>query len=99
MSSEISTSHYVKIWGILLALLIVSICGPLLEIKAVTLITAFGVAGIKAFLVAKHFMHLAIERRFIPYMLVCMLLLMLMFYFGTAVDIMVPAGANWERVN
>jgi caa(3)-type oxidase subunit IV len=98
MSSEVSSSHYVKIWGILLALLVVSICGPMLEIKWVTLVTAFGIAVVKALLVAKHFMHLSIERRYVTYMLLTMLLLMLMLFFGIAVDIMMPSGSNWEKI-
>jgi caa(3)-type oxidase subunit IV len=98
MSAEVSSSHYVKIWGILLVLLVVSICGPMLEIKAVTLITAFGIAFVKAFMVAKYFMHLNIERRYITYMLLGMVLLMLMLFFGIAVDIMMPAGNNWQKV-
>jgi len=36
-------------------------------IKVVTLITAFGIALVKAYLVAKNFMHINVERRFIPY--------------------------------
>jgi caa(3)-type oxidase subunit IV len=99
MSSEASSAHYLKIWGILLVLLVVSVCGPMLEIKAVTLITAFGIAIIKAFLVAKHFMHLAIERRFVVYILLGMLLLMFMLFFGIAVDIMKPAGSNWQKID
>ena len=44
-------------------LLVVSVAGPMLEIKIVTLITAFGIAVVKAYLVAKNFMHLNIEQR------------------------------------
>lgn len=98
MSSEVTTAHYVKIWAILLFLLVVSVCGPMLGIKAVTLFTAFGIAIIKAFMVAKHFMHLAIEKRFIVYILVGMLLLMFMLFFGIAVDIMMPEGRNWQKI-
>ena len=36
----------------------VSVVGPMLGIRAVTLITAFGIALVKAYLVAKNFMHL-----------------------------------------
>ncbi len=99
MSSDVASSHYIKIWGILLGLLLVSICGPMLEIKWITLLTAFGIAVIKALLVAKHFMHLSIERRFVTYMLLAMLLLIFMFFFGIAVDIMMPRGHNWEKIH
>jgi hypothetical protein len=53
---------------------------------------------VKAWLVAKHFMHLAVEKRFVHYMMVTGLVLMLMFVAGTSVDIMNHHGANWENV-
>lgn len=93
-----STSHYVKIWVWLTALFIVSVCGPMLEIKAVTLITAFGIALVKAYLVASHFMHLNIERKYITYMLLGMVLMVILFFAGTAPDVMTPGGQNWERI-
>ena len=62
MGHNVSDQHYVKIWGILLVLLVISICGPMLEIKVVTLITAFGIAIVKAWVVASYFMHLNIEK-------------------------------------
>ena len=52
--------NYVRIWQILLVLLVISVAGPFLEIQAVTLITAFGIAIVKAYLVAKNFMHLKV---------------------------------------
>ena len=36
--------NYIRIWQILLALLVVSVAGPFIGIKVVTLITAFGIA-------------------------------------------------------
>ncbi len=74
--------NYVKIWLILLALLVVSILGPFLGIKAVTLITAFGIAIVKAYLVAKNFMHLNIEPRYAVYLLLTMLVFMLLLFAG-----------------
>ena len=41
-------TNYVAIWGILVALLVVSVLGPMLGIRVVTLITAFGIAIVKA---------------------------------------------------
>ena len=55
-------TNYVKIWAILLVLLLISITGPMLEIRVVTLITAFGIAIVKAYIVAKNFMHLDVEK-------------------------------------
>jgi caa(3)-type oxidase subunit IV len=90
-------TNYVKIWGILLVLLAVSIAGPTLEIKAVTLITAFGIALVKAYLVAKNFMHLNVEPRFAVYLLCTVLVFMLLLFAGTAPDVMKHEGTNWVK--
>jgi caa(3)-type oxidase subunit IV len=90
-------TNYVKIWAILLCLLVVSIAGPFLGIKIVTLITAFGIAIVKAYLVAKNFMHLNIEPRYAVYLLTTMLVFMLLFFAGTASDIMKHEGSNWVK--
>ena len=97
MGHDVSDQHYVKIWGILLVLLVISICGPMLEIKVVTLITAFGIAIVKAWIVASYFMHLNIEKKYITYMLLLMLIMLGVFFFGTAVDVMKFEGQNWKK--
>jgi caa(3)-type oxidase subunit IV len=89
--------NYVKIWMILLALLVVSILGPFLGIKVVTLITAFGIAIVKAYLVAKNFMHLNIEPRYVVYLLLTMLVFMLLLFAGVAPDVMKHEGTNWVK--
>ncbi len=91
-------TNYVKIWGILLALLCVSVAGPFLGIKAVTLVTAFGIALVKAYLVAKNFMHLNLEKRYIVYLLITMVALMGVFYAGASPDVMEHHGRNWVNV-
>jgi caa(3)-type oxidase subunit IV len=87
--------YYVKWWAILLGLLIISIIGPELGIKWVTLVTAFGIAIVKALIVAAYFMHLNIEKKYIHYMLYSMLLFVFMFFAGVAPDIMNREGRNW----
>ncbi len=89
--------NYVKIWAILLCLLVVSILGPFLGIKIVTLLTAFGIAIVKAYLVAKNFMHLNIEPRYAVYLLTTMLVFMLLFFAGVAPDVMKHEGSNWVK--
>ncbi|MCB0366661.1 MAG: cytochrome C oxidase subunit IV family protein [Bdellovibrionaceae bacterium] len=93
-----STSHYVKIWVWLTVLFIISVCGPMLGIQAVTIITAFGIALVKAYLVASNFMHLNIEKKYVIYMLLGMVLMVILFFAGTAPDVMTPGGQNWERI-
>ena len=90
-------SYYVKLWALLLVLLVISIAGPMLGHKVLTMITAFGIAGVKALIVAAFFMHLNVEKRFVWYMLVTMLLAVLMFFFGTAADVMKYEGAHWTK--
>jgi caa(3)-type oxidase subunit IV len=89
--------HYVKIWAVLCGLLVVSIVGPMLGIRLVTLLTAFGIALVKAYLVAKHFMHLNIEKRWVIYILVIMLAFMVVFFGGVAPDVMTDGGAGWHK--
>lgn len=90
--------YYVKIWALLMVLLIISILGPMLEHPILTLITAFGIAVIKAVIVAAFFMHLSIEKRYIWYMLLGMLLMVGVFFAGVASDIHRLDGRNWENV-
>jgi len=89
--------NYVKIWAILVALLAVSVAGPELGIPIVTLITAFGIAIVKAYLVAKHFMHLDIEKRYIVYMLTTCLVFIFLFFTAVAPDVMKYEGTNWVK--
>jgi caa(3)-type oxidase subunit IV len=96
-ATEHTHVNYVKIWAILVVLLAVSVAGPMLEIQIVTLITAFGIALVKAYLVVKNFMHIDVEKRFIPYACVTVLVFMVLFYAGTAPDVMKKQGRNWEK--
>ena len=97
--------HYIKIWGVLCALLVVSIIGPEMgEVFPphifiwVMLITAFGIAGVKAWLVIKHFMHLDKEPPIMWYLLITSLAFMVLFFAGVAPDVMNHEGAGWENV-
>ena len=95
--SEHEHPNYVKIWGILVVLLIISVLGPLAEIQWITLLTAFGIAVVKAYLVIKNFMHLNIEPRFVWYMVGTALAFMGLFYAGVSPDVMAAVGDNWEK--
>ena len=97
--SEAAHAHpnYVKIWAYLVVLLVISVLGPMLEIPAVTLVTAFGIACVKAYMVAKNFMHMNLEPKIIPYLVLTALAFMFLFYAGTSPDVMKRDGANWEK--
>ena len=81
-------AHYFKIWRILIVLMLLSLGGPIIfshtltgNLKiALVLIVAFGVAIVKAYLVAKHFMHLPLEPKYIGYMLAGMIAFMLVLW-------------------
>ncbi len=97
MSEELHQTNYVRIWGILLVLLAISVAGPFLGIGFVTLITAFGIAVVKAYLVIKHFMHLNLQPKYAIYLLSTVLVFMLLFFAGVAPDVMQHSGSNWEK--
>ena len=88
--------NYKKIYIALVILLIVSVLGPEIGIKSVTLITAFGIAIVKAYMVAAHYMHLKVEKKYINYFLLISLALMIFFFFAIAPDIMKFEGTNWK---
>ena len=89
--------NYVRIWAILCGLLVVSIVGPLFGIRLLTLITAFGIAIVKAYLVAKNFMHLNIEKRWVAYILLVMIAFMVVMFGGIAPDVMKHGGPTWHK--
>ena len=95
MSETHEHPNYVKIWYWLLVLLAISVAGPMLEVPAITLITAFGIAIIKSFLVAANFMHLKFERKIIWFLLIMSICLLGVFFFGTAPDLMMTEGDQW----
>ena len=91
--------NYVKVWAILVALLGVSILGPLTGIRAVMLITAFGIALVKAYLVAKNFMHVNVQKPIVHFVLGMALLLMVVLYCGLAADVQKDIGRNWTKTS
>lgn len=100
MSEQAHAHHinYPKIYVILLVLLVISVLGPMLEIQAVTLITAFGIAAWKAYLVAKNFMHIGDAPKFITYIMTTCLVFMLLFFAAVAPDVMMDSGDNWRKI-
>ncbi|SRR3989339_148696 len=91
--------YYIKIWATLMVLLVISLVGPTLGILVVTLITAFGVAVVKATMVMAYFMHLNVEKKYIWGLLLSALVFILGLFFGIAPDIMANRGHNWVKCN
>jgi len=94
--------HYWKIAKILIALATASFVGPMIGdrfgLHWLTMISAFGIALVKAWLVIKHFMHLNVEKRYVNYMLLTALAFMMLFFAGVAPDVMNHRGRQWENV-
>ncbi len=90
-------SHYIRIWFYLLILLAISFIGPMFEIQWLTLVTAFGIAIVKAYLVAVNFMHVNLTPRFVIYLVSTTLVFMLLFFAGAAPDVMQSSGTNWIK--
>ena len=104
-------NHYVKVYVVLLVLLAVSIAGPWVGERlnrpvdifgaqfslgiVITLITAFGIAVVKAWLVIKNFMHLTIERVMPKLFLAASVLLLALFWGGVAPDVQLHSGRMW----
>ena len=97
MSKGAHDTSYVKIWAILLVLLIISVIGPSFGIRVVTLITAFGVATYKAYLVAKNFMHLDVQKPIVHWILGIAVVFMVLLFAGVAPDVMKDSGQNWVK--
>jgi len=91
-------NKYRNIYLLLLVLLVVSIVGPELGILWVTLVTAFGIAVVKATYVIREFMHLKDERQLVKWLLITSVLLMAILFAGVAPDVMRHEGKNWENL-
>lgn len=90
--------HYRNIYLALVGLFLISVAGPELGIRTVTLVTAFVIAVIKANLVVQNFMHLKWEKRLMKWLLTTTLILMALFVAGVSPDVMNHEGNNWENV-
>lgn len=95
--AEHDESYYIKVWAYLLVLLAISFVGPMAGIEWLTLVTAFGIAIVKAYLVAVNFMHINMTPRFVIYTVTTTLVFMLLFFAGAAPDVMKASGTNWEK--
>ena len=90
-------ARYVKVWAILCGLLVISVIGPMFGHRVITLITAFGIAIVKAGMVARNFMHLNIEKKWVTWILLAMVAFMLVMFGGVAPDVLKSSGARWHK--
>jgi len=92
-------AEYIRIWKWLCVLLVISVLGPEIGILWITLLTAFGIALVKAYMVCKHFMHVDMEKPYIHYLMIVSLMLMVLFFTATSPDVMKHEGMNWVNVD
>lgn len=97
MSGSAHHRNYVKIWAILVGLLVVSVVGPMTGIRVVMLVTAFGIALVKAYMVAKNFMHLDVEKPIVHWMMAIALVFMVLLFAGVSPDVMKDHGRRWIK--
>jgi caa(3)-type oxidase subunit IV len=98
-------SHYIKLYFILLGLFAISVAGPFVAEFLpegagrvwLVLITAFGIAFVKAYLVVAKFMHLDIEKPIARWLLGTALMFMVLFFAGVSPDVMKGEGTNWVK--
>ena len=108
-----SPNYYIRIYFYLLGLFAISVAGPVIadtwftagdDINYSTtgvilvLTTAFGVAFVKAYLVAAKFMHLDVEKPVVWYILITCLAFMVLFFAAVSPDVQNHSGNNWENV-
>ncbi len=99
MNSETHVHHpnYIRVWVALVVLLAISVVGSRSSIRLVVLVAAFGVALAKTYLVAKNFMHVNFEKRWVPYLMVGLLALMVILFSSVAPDVMKHSGLRWSN--
>ena len=107
-----SIKPYLKIYYWLLGLFLISFVGPFIADEFMAsedgisyttfgqifvLVTAFGIAFVKAYLVAAKFMHLDVEKPFVWYLLTTCLVFMVLFFAAVSPDIQNHSGDNWTN--
>ena len=94
--------NYFAIYVALVVLFLISVAGPeigeLTGLRWITLVTAFGIAIVKARLVVNNFMHLKWEKRIMKWVLATSLILMGLMVAGVSPDVLNHEGSNWENV-
>lgn len=89
--------NYKKIYIILLVLLAISIAGPTLGVPWLTLVTAFGIAIVKATLVVQNFMHLKWEQKIMKWVLLASLVIVALFWAAVEQDVKAHDGQRWTN--
>ena len=89
--------NYKKIYIALLVLLGISIAGPHFGIRWLTLVTAFGIAIVKATMVVQNFMHLKWEKTIMKWVLLTSVVLVALFWAAVRPDVSAHEGRNWEN--
>jgi len=84
--SDAHSRHYLTIWLWLMALVILSVAAASVLPKLQAMVLIFSVAIVKAFLVARHYMHLKHERAIIYAIALVPLVFVVIFLIGLFPD-------------
>lgn len=90
-------NKYIQTWAMLVGLLAVSVLGSTSGVPWLILVAAFGVAGAKTYLVARNFMHVTAEKRWILYLMVVCISFLVMLFAGVTPDVTKHGGLNWSN--
>jgi caa(3)-type oxidase subunit IV len=97
MEANIQRNKYVLTWAMLVVLLALSVLGSMSGVRWVLLVAAFGVAGAKSYLVARNFMHVTVEKRWILYLMLVGLSFLVMLFAGSSPDVTKHDGLYWSN--
>jgi cytochrome c oxidase subunit 4 len=90
--SEARHVNYVRVWGVLIAALVVSLLLALAHQQAIAAALIFAIAIVKALIVAGYYMHLKFEPRYIVITAVAGLITLSILFIGLFYDIVQVYG-------
>ena len=90
--SEARHVNYVRVWGVLIAALVVSLLLALAHQQAIAAALIFAIAIVKALIVAGYYMHLKFEPRYIVITAVAGIVTLSILFFGLFYDIVQVYG-------
>ncbi|GIL16837.1 MAG: hypothetical protein BroJett040_05880 [Oligoflexia bacterium] len=79
--------NYIKIWGVLVGILVLSLAVGELGHKVLSVTLIFGLALVKAIMVIGNFMHLKWEPKLLTWVMIFAVAALGIFYFGVAPDV------------
>lgn len=89
---------YKRMFVILALLPMLSVAAYLTGIRPLAIFTAIGVILFSTYFATTTFMHIDVEPRFVPYLVLLCFAFSLLYLFLTAPDVMMHSGQQWVKV-